>query len=404
MLRDGDAVTRERARDYALLFMAAMAAALVYLAVTSHGVNDYRNRPLGTDFSDVYAAGTLARGNAAADAYAPAKHYREEQKIFGHHTPFYGWHYPPFFLLLARTLAGLPYVSALVVWQTASLLLYLLAMHLLLRTGPAPETARDPVWLLCVLAFPAAFLNLTHGQNGFLTTALIAGGLALLERRAATAGILFGLLAYKPQFAMLVPLALVAGGRWRTLVAAAATVGILVVGTTLEFGTGIWDAFLSSLPFTRTVVLEEGGTGFHKLQSLFAFVRLTGGSVEAAYAAQIAITLSVAACVTWLWRSDASPARKGAVLCLGALLATPYSIDYDMMALAPAIALMAAEGRKQGFLPYEKAALAALAFAPIVTRGVAQATHIPLGLILMMLCFALVLRREPAEAMAESPV
>jgi alpha-1,2-mannosyltransferase len=404
ILRDGDAVTRQRARGYAILFLGAVAAALVFLALTAHGPNDYQNRPLGTDFSDVYAAGTLAREDAPADAYVPAKHYRAEQAIFGPATPFYGWHYPPFFLLVAHGLAALPYLPALILWQGLTLALYLLAMRTLLRHGPVPQTARDPVWMLCALAFPAVFLNLVHGQNGFATTALMAGALALLDKRAWTAGVLFGLLAYKPQFGMLIPLVLAASGRWKTFLAATATVAVLAVLATLAFGTGIWGAFLTSLPFTRTVVLEDGGTGFHKLQSMFAAVRLLGGPVSVAYAAQAAVTVSVAAGLAWLWRTDASLALKGAGLCLGVLLATPYALDYDMMALAPAIALIAAEGLKRGFRPYEKAVLAALWIAPVVTRGVAQVTHVPLGLLVMMLCFALVLRRARTERTAETPV
>ena len=64
---------------------------------------------------------------------------------------------------------------------------------------------------------------LGHGQTGFLTAALLTGGVLCLERREALAGILFGLLAYKPQFGLLIPLVLVAGGYWRAIAAAGAT-------------------------------------------------------------------------------------------------------------------------------------------------------------------------------------
>jgi len=64
-----------------------------------------------------------------------------------------------------------------------------------------------------------------------------------------------------------------------------------------------------------------------------------------------------------------------------------------MMLLAPAIALLAADGRARGFFPYERTVLAALWLVPIATRGVAGASHIPLGLIVMAFAFALTLRR-----------
>jgi hypothetical protein len=52
-------------------------------------------------------------------------------------------------------------------------------------------TGSDGVLLLS-LALPAIFVNAVAGQNGTLTVALLGGGLLLLDRRPAVAGILFG--------------------------------------------------------------------------------------------------------------------------------------------------------------------------------------------------------------------
>ena len=392
LLRDGGFLTRERARLWAGGFLVAFAAATLFLAVTAHGLNDYKQRPLGTDFSDVYAVGTLTLDGVPEAAYDPARHHEQERAVFGVDTPFYGWHYPPFFLAVAGALSTLPYLPALILWQAATLALYLVAMALLLRRP------RDSSWLLLALAFPAVFVNLTHGQNGFLTAALFAGAIALLDKRPVAAGLLFGFIAYKPQFGILIPLVLAATGRWRSFAAAGATVAALVFFATLTFGADIWGAFLASTHFSRTVVLEQGGTGFEKIQSVFAATRLLGGSVDAAYAAQGIATLGVAVSLVILWRSQASMASKGAGLCLGALLATPYCLDYDMMLLAPAIALLAVDGGARGFFPYERTALAALWFVPIAARGVAGLSHVPLGLIVMTFAFALTLRRGASQA------
>ena len=75
---------------------------------------------------------------------------------------------------------------------------------------------------------------------------------------------------------------------------------------------------------------------------------------------------------------------KAAALCIGTILATPYSFDYDMMVLAPAIAFLAADGLRRGFLPWEKTALAALWLVPLVARTVAHASMIPLGVPAML--------------------
>jgi hypothetical protein len=256
---------------------------------------------------------------------------------------------------------------------------------------------RDHLWLLLAAAYPAVFVNLGHGHNGFLTAALLGGALVLLDRRPWIAGILFGLLAYKPQFGLMIPLVLLVTGRWRTIAAAAATVAALVGAATLVFGLDVWTAFLEGSRFTRLVVLEAGNTGWHKIQSVFAWVRMWGGSVPVAYAVQTVVTLAVAVALGWLWRSRADFALKAAALAIAALLATPYSLDYDLMVLAPAIAFLAAHGLAHGFRPYEASALAALWLMPLAARSVAEFTLIPLGVPLMLAVFAQIVGRAAAE-------
>ena len=398
-LRSGDWLNVSRIRLWAIAVLIASVAGIVWLAATSDGLNDYRGRPLGTDFSNIYVAGSyIAEGRPEAP-FDPRLQHARAKEIFGDATPLYGWHYPPFFHFIAAPLATMPYLAALFVWQAATLIFYLLAVLAITRSIPPPKEGGEPpsplgggIALLLALAFPAVFVNLGHGHNGFLTAALIGFALLWLDRRPVVAGILFGLLAYKPQFGLMVPLVLLATGRWRTLFAAGATVVALTLAVTLVFGVETWRAFFASAPFTR-MVLEQGGPGWHLIQSIFSFVRMWGGSVPLAYAAQGALTLGLAAALAWLWRSQADFALKAAALCLAALLATPYSMDYDMMALAPAIAFLAVYGLRRGFAPYEISALAALWIVPLVARSIAQVTLIPLGVVVMLTIFLVILQR-----------
>ena len=147
------------------------------------------------------------------------------------------------------------------------------------------------------------------------------------------AGVLIGCLAYKPQFGLLIPLVLMVSGRWRVFAAAAVTVALLALAITLAFGAEVWTAFLVSTRFTRMIVLKQGGTGWFKIQSVFSLVRMWGGGIALAYALQGAVTLLVAATLGWLWRTAAAFPLKAAALVIGCLLATPYSLDYDLMLL-----------------------------------------------------------------------
>src|SRR5665213_469133 len=400
-LRDGDWLTRERVRLVAWAVLATSAIGLVFLFVSSDGLNDRFGRPLGTASSNVYAAGTYVLDGEATAPFDPPRQYAREQAIFGTATGFYGWHYPPFFLGVAALLATMPYWLALLTWQGMTFGFYLWTM----RTRRPKAAYASPLqgevtqlWPLLAIAFPAVFINLGHGHNGFLTAALIGGALVTLDRRPILAGILIGCLAYKPQFGMLIPLVLIASGRWRVFISAAATVALLALAVTLAFGVEVWTAFLASTTFTRTVVLEQGGTGWYKIQSVFSWVRMWGGPVDLAYVVQGAVTIVAAIALAWLWRARVSFAIQAAALLIGTILATPYSLDYDLMLLAPAIAFLAATGMNRGFVPWEKTLLAALWIVPLVTRSVAEAALIPLAVPVMLLAFGFLLHRAMAES------
>ncbi len=436
-IRSGDWLTQDRIQVYSAMVLVMSIVALGWLVATADGIVDYQRRPLGTDYSNVYAAGKWVLAGRPQAPFSPALQHEMEKRVFGADTPFYGWVYPPFFLAVAALLALMPYLWSLALWQAATLVPYLAVVRAIVaRTflSPSPlwgegrgeggsaavsdsvpphPTALRAVdlspkgrgeggigatlWLLPALGFPAVYVNLGHGHNGFLTASLIGGGLILIDRRPVLAGILFGLLAYKPHFGLLIPLVLAVSGRWRVFAAATATVAVLSALTLVAFGSATWLAFRDSFEFTRTVVLELGATGFHKIQSPFAAVRLWGAPVPLAYGVQAAATLAVMVLLARLWRSEAVFALKAAALLAGALISTPYLLDYDLVVMAPAIAFLAAHGLARGFLPYEKSALAFAWIAPLVTRALAEYLLLPLGLIALVVLFTIALRRAAAD-------
>ncbi len=390
-LQSGRWLTAERARGYSLILLGGYVIAIVGWIALSDGLVDRNGKPVGTDFSNVYAAGALTWQSRPADAYQPARQHAAEMAVFGgREVPFYGWHYPPFFLAIAVLVAALPYAWGLSIWLAVSLAAYLAALRAII---PRPQTP------LIALAFPAVFVNIGHGQNGFLTAALLGGALHLLDRRPWLAGVLIGLLAYKPQFGVLIPVALLAGGRWSTIGAAVATIAALLAVSFAMLGGGVWHAFADSTMFTQTVVLEQGGTGWEKIQSIFSAVRMWRGSVPTAYAMQIALALMLAASLARLWQSDAAFELKAAALATGSLLATPYVLDYDLVVIAVAIAFFVRHGLNDGFRHYEISALAAAWIVPLLSRGIDGVSGIPLGLLALLALYVLTLRRAALDRM-----
>ena len=384
-LRSGDWLTDARMRGYSLILLAICTLALVGWIAASDGLIDRNSKPIGTDFSNVYAAGTLIWQGRPAEAYEPARQHAAEKAVFGgREVPFYCWLYPPFFFVVAFLVASLPYAWGLAIWLAASFAAYLAAMRAIL---PRPET------LLIAAAFPAVFINIGHGQNGFLTAALLGGALHWLDRRPWLAGVLIGLLAYKPQFGVLIPVALLAGGRWNTIGAAAATVAALVAVSFVTLGGGVWHAFADSMTFTQTVVLEQGGIGWEKIQSAFSAMRMWGAGVRSAYAIQIALALMLAASLAWLWQSNALFELKASALATASLLATPYVLDYDLVVLAVAIVFFVRHGMNRGFHDYEISLLAAAWVMPLLSRAIAGATGIPLGLLVLLALYVFIVQR-----------
>jgi Glycosyltransferase family 87 len=383
--RTGDWLTAARARGYSMILLGVCTLAFAGWIAVSDGLIDRNGKPLGTDFSNVYAAGSLTWQGRAAEAYEPTLQHAAEKTIFGdREVPFYSWHYPPFFFAVAFLVAAVPYGWGLALWLVASFAAYLAMLRAILPRG---ET------LLIAAAFPAVFINVGHGHNGFLTAALLGGALHLLDRRPWLAGLLIGLLAYKPQFGVLMPIALLAGQRWNTIGAAALTVAALVALSLAMLGGDVWLAFLDSMKFTQTILLEQGDIGWEKIQSIFSAARNFGADLPTAYAIQGALALLLAASIAWLWHSDAAFELKASALALASLLATPYVLDYDLVVLAVAIAFFARHGLQHGFRNYEISLLAAAWVAPLLSRGVAGATGIPLGLMVMLAFYGFVLGR-----------
>lgn len=396
-LRSGEWLTASRVRAYCLILLAFAGLAVVGWIALSHDLVDRNGKPIGTDFSSFYAAGALALEGRAADAYNMALHHAREQQLFGPDTPFYSWLYPPSFFLVAAPLALLPYALALAAWQGLTFAFYLVVIGAILRPARQQHGAIDRLWLPVAVAFPAVFINLGHGQNGFLSAALLGAALIALPRRPLVAGVLFGLLSYKPQFALVIPLALVAARQWRTVFSAGVTVIVLAGASAALFGVDAWTAFFASTEISRKVLLEEGNVGFEKLQSTFAAIRLWGGGVTPAYMVQTAVSVLTITGTAWIWYTSRDHAIKAALLIAATALASPHVLDYDLMLLAPALAFFVAARADARFGDYEISLLAFVWIAPLLSRSIAGVSYIPLGLFAELAFCALVLRRAALD-------
>ena len=377
----GEGLAERRVIAYSLGLVALYAGVLGGSALRGIWFVDGAGHGIATDFLAFWGAGRLALEGAAPLAYDIERLKLVQELGLGRaYAGTFPWFYPPFFLLVAAPFALLSYVPALFLWVGATLAAYLAAIRAILPRGAA---------VVAALAAPTVCGNVVTGQNGLLTAALLGGGLVLLEPRPWLAGALLGLLAYKPQFALLIPLALIGAGRWPALAAAAATVAVAVGVSTALFGWDAWTAFLAAQGVAADRVLMNGGIGMFKIQSVYAALRLLGAANGLAWLGQGIVAAVTAFGVLWLWRRPVSFSLKAAALATAVLIVTPYLLIYDLTVLTVALAFLVEDGISAGFLLREKPALAGIFLLPLLFVFV----QVPLGPLASGALLALILRR-----------
>ena len=339
--------------------------------------------PVGGDFVLYYSVSILALGGEPAAAYDLAILHQVEQQVVGAEVGQWPWFYPPTFLLATIPLSLMPYPAALALWLAPGLCAYLVIAY---RIAPRPAT---PV---LALLFPAVAGTLFSGQNGCLSAALIGGGLLLVDRRPLPAGVLFGLLSYKPQLGVLIVVALIAGRHYQALAAAAATALCLAAASLAAFGLEPWLAFADSLPLARRLA-ETGLSRWPNMPTVFAALRLLEAGLWTSWALQGAAALAAAAAVAWLWRRPAPLGLRASALILALPLATPYAQFYDLVMLALPIAWLAWEAGASGWMRGERVALVMLWIAPLATRMLAKGIGIQPWPLILAVLLLLVLRR-----------
>lgn len=370
-------VTRERVRNYSLMLLAGYAmATVVELLLLRRGLDPF-GKPLGADFIIFYSASSLALTGKAVLAYLPSALLAVQHTLAAPTHGQFLWCYPPTFQLLILPLALAPYRIALLLWTAVTGGLYLTMTRLISPTR---------MGLLLALAFPAVFLNLSQGQNGFLTAALLGSGLLLLDRRPWLSGVLFGLLIYKPHFGVLLPLLLLASGRWRSILAAAITGVLFTAAATALFGIDAWRSFFATLP-TVAHNLATGALPLFKVPSLYAALRLLGAPHAAALAGHLLFALPFVGLTVIAWRRPGPLPLKAGLAVLATLILSPYLFDYDLVLLAVPIGALVVHGRTAPS-PTGTRALLVLAFAaPMLLEPLASELHLQLMPLVFAACF-----------------
>ncbi len=378
---------RERLTTYPRALMVLYVVSFIVIFASAlwspSGLTDFMGYPLGRDFSQYWLASSMSLAGDPSAVYNITQFQGALQDHFKT-SSLYAWFYPPTFLLLIYPLALLPYFVSLSFWLGMTLIGYLAVLR---RIAPHPLS----IWL--ALTFPGTYENIMYGQNGFLSASLIGGGLLLLDLYPIVGGCLLGLVSYKPNLLPLLVVALVAGRRWKALLAALLAILALASASYLVFGEKVWLAFFHSL-FTPVKLMQNQAVPPYKMITIFAAALFYGAGPRLAWALQVGASLGIAALVALLWFREARFPIRASALVLGILLVTPYAWPYDLAILALPLAWLAQEGLTNGWHLWEPALLFVGWLTPLLVITLNLIGMNFFGPIMLLALFILVWRRS----------
>jgi hypothetical protein len=375
----------------ALLMVLALSAVYIgtgiqqNLLVAAPGFTNHIGNGIGTDFPAFYAAAVEARAGRARAVYDMAELHAAHEAVRGVEIERrYAWAYPPTMLLLLLPLSTLPLVPALWTWLGVTTAALVVAAC---RILPSPLT---PV---LVLLFPGVATSLVTGPTGTFTAALVAGGLALLERRPLAAGLVLGLSSVKPHVAMLIPLCLIAARERVAVLGFVLTAVGIGLASVAAFGVGPWADLVTALP-RHMAIVAEGAAPWTRMPTVFVAVRHATHVLAVAWTAQAITSLAVLVACAWVWSRRADRVARALVLTAGMPLVGPYAYDYDTCALVVPILYLGREmieaGRPRAG---DMAVLVVLWLTPVALWLVSTAVGQQIGPLLLVALMAAGIRR-----------
>jgi hypothetical protein len=331
------------------------------------------------DFFALWSYARIARAHPVVELYNFAALQARQVALGMDPTRPNPFPYPPTFMAMLWPLGQLPYVAAYFVWIGGTMALFVWAVM--------ATCSRLPLCVAAAIAAPASIAEISAGQSGFLTGALMIAGLRLAGYRPVLGGMLIGLLGCKPQLGILVPVALAAAGFWRAF----ATACLVMTGTaliaTLAFGWAVWSAWFAMLP-AYAAMFDREASNLKFMPTVEANLRLAGVSPPIAFGVQAFAAAGVAVVLWHLFRRHPGPLAVGALL-VGTFLATPHAFIYDMPMLVGALALFI-ESRLKDRSAFTLAEililLAGMLFPLLILAGVT----VPVSTVPLLLLFGLI--------------
>ena len=283
------------------------------------------------DYIPFWAAGKLAYTGQSAVVYNLEIIKQTERVVIPTLQNYLPWLNPPTFLVVMNVLGAFEFATSFGIWTVLTTFFYLITAWCLF---PNRYT------FLCAAFFPPFIFSFLIGQTGALTASLTIIALLNCEKRPFMAGILIGLLAIKPQTAVLIPVAFVASRNWKAFISATCSTFIFIVMTIVLYGTEIWHSFYINTLRHNNIILSKTYNDYY-LQSLYGFFQYLELNTDIALIIQGIFAVISVAIVYICWSCKwLALNNKITVLVVCTLMLQSYTVIYDFTVLYFAIILL----------------------------------------------------------------
>jgi glycosyl transferase family 87 len=302
--------------------------------------------PTGIDFISFWSAGKLVLQGHPALAYDIHVHRLMEQSII----PKVGlipFPYPPPFLAIITPFAVPTFQIGFILWVAVTVAFYAFAASRVARLNYAFGNSPTCIgWMI--------------GQSNFLTCGVFMLGVSLLSVSPFTAGAVLGLMLLKPQLALLLPVAMLAGREWRVIAGAIFSAAIVLIIGLVLFGWTAYEAFWTILPHYVEFV-RDARLPWYELASPFEVARSARIPQVPAFVIHIVIATTATALTArawWLKLDERIP-----VLAASTMLISPYFFTYDCLLIVIPIGWLVKQNRRPTLVAF----VLACSLIPVIT-------------------------------------
>jgi hypothetical protein len=363
--------------------------------------------PFAGDFLQEWVGGWMVRAGEGGRFYDPAyaQQLEHDERLVG-----FAWSadeylpmvYPPFYYLLVSPLSLIGFHAAAWVWAGLMVGALVASVWILDRWAERSQAYRTRTpggvrhWvLLAAVLFAPVLESLSSSQKGTVCLLILTATFALWDaKRPLAAGLVFGLLAFKPQLTLVIALAALCKGQWR-FVAGGMITGAVLIGLSLCVGLDVCRQYVD-FALHAGDYMQSSGYDLFKSHSVWGFGKLlrseygVAGTLAAWGAALAVIVLTARALRGKIEPGTPRFVWQFSALVIASVLLCPHLFTYDLTVLLLPLALAVHSGNRM------QLSLAPSVFvAPALSTAMAAVTSVQWTIPLLVAWLAALNSRGP---------